>query len=149
MARISYYAIEQAIADQIKNDTDVAAITTNVVVEEAVMMQSSHLVHVSLESREEPAQRQSISAGTRTRVLCHFAVWCFARGLQMPAAIEQRDDLLSAVEVALMKNRHLPFGRNDINTYWIDGGEFESAKDETGFIVGGEISLTVDVTAIR
>lgn len=149
MSRISYYAIEQAIADQIRNDADVAAITTNVVVEEAVMMGSSHLVHVSLEKRDEPAGRQSISAGKRLRVLCHFSVWCFACGLKVPDTIQQRDSLLEVVEVALMKNREVPFGRTDINTYWIEGGDFDSAKDEKGLLLaGGEIKLVVDVTAV-
>jgi hypothetical protein len=147
MARIDYYGIEKAIADTIASDTRVAEFAITVVVEEEVMFERGNKVYVFLERRAAPEDRQSISAGTRTRMLCKYVIWCMAYGYKINETIEVRDNLLGAVELALMTDR--TFGRSDVATSWIEGGEFDNAKDEAGFNVMGSIELTVDVTAIN
>lgn len=146
MSRVDFYAIEQAIAAQIAADVGVQAYAPMIVVEDAVMMEEGARVGIYLGERDVPPDLQSISAGTRTRYHLAVSVWSFAYGYTITDAMVLRDNLLSAVEIALMKDG--TFGRGDINTSWIKGGKFDSARDEKGFNVGAETKLIVDVTAI-
>lgn len=145
-ARIDYFAIEEAIADQIRNDAGVADLSPKVVVEEIVQIGERPQITIVLESREAPDEVQSINAGTRTRVWMHVSIWCFCFHVTLKKAIEARDNLIQLVEVAVSKDR--TFGRIDVNTSWITGGEFDTAKEGKGFNSGAEIELIVDVTAV-
>jgi len=60
--------------------------------------------------------------------------------------MEQRDDLIGKVEIALMKERTL---NGTVNSSWLEGGEFLSGPDPTGnqFMSGASVMLIADVTA--
>jgi len=136
-----------AIAERIRNDAAIAEEKIPVAVEEELSASSGRQVIVYLIGREAPRERQSISAGTRTRFLVRFSIMCYAFALQFPRAMELRDDLLGRVEVALMKEPRT-FGRAEVFSSWLDGGEFENARGEAGtvsFMSCAEVSLVVEV----
>jgi hypothetical protein len=147
MARIAYFEIQQAIADQIKNDTEVSAYGAQVVVEETTMPGRSPMVYVYLTNRKAPEEEQMICAGRRMVMDVYYSIWCQAYGYHMKDAIDAREELLRLVEEALMRNR--TFGRDDVGYFEIEGGEFGTAKNDEGFNVGAEIALRVRASAIN
>lgn len=146
MARIDYYGIENAIANVLKTDSTLTGVT--VLVEEELTVQRGNVIGIYLDDRNVPIEDQPIAAGTKTRFNVNFSIWCwhFGIGRDRTLAQQQRDDLIGKVEIALMKNRTL---QNTVTMSWLDGGDFISGPDPTGnqFMSGGEIRLTVDVTA--
>lgn len=147
MARVDYSTIEDAIETVLKADANLAGVTY--LVEEELVMGTGDIVGIYLEDRNAPEAMQSVSAGKRTRFLIRFSVWCWHFGIakNKRTVMKKRDDLLGKVEIALMGNRNL---NNTVNTSWLEGGEFESGKDEAGrqFMSGGQIILTADATAV-
>ena len=148
MARADYHAIGQAIKDVIEADEGLRRNfpTLKVHVQKALTFGKSPQVVIYLMRREAPADEQNISAGTETRFLVRFSVWCFATDLGgLDEAEEKRDDLMGYVELALMDNRQL---NGTVGVIWLDGGEFENPETGgTGFTSGGEIQVVARVTA--
>lgn len=146
MARVDYYAIENAIAAVLRADATLAGVT--VMVEEELSFQRGSIVGIYLDDRSSPQDLQAISAGTETRFIVNFTVWCWHMGIgrDRTMVMQQRDDLVGKVEIALMKNRTLS---NTVNMSWLEGGEFISGPDPQGnqFMSGAEIKLSADVTA--
>src|SRR3990167_3473965 len=147
MARVDYSAIEDAIETVLKADANLAGV--KYLVEEELVMGTGDIIGIYLEDRNAPEGMQSVSAGKRTRFLIRFSVWCWHFGIakNKRLVMEKRDDLLGKAEIALMGNRNL---NDTVNTSWLEGGEFESGKDEAGrqFMSGGQIILTADATAV-
>ena len=146
MARINYFNIETQIKAVLDADANLTG--TTILVEEEIAVQRGNVVGIYLDDRSAPADLQSISAGTRTRLLVQFSIWCwhFGIGRDRRPAMQARDDLVGKVEIALMGNRNL---NSTVNTSWLEGGEFISGPDPTGdqFMSGAQVRLTVDVTA--
>ena len=146
MARCDYYAIENAIATILRADATLAGVS--VIVEDEVAVQRGSIIGIYLDDRDAPMDLQAIAAGTRTRFNINFSIWCwhFGVGRDRTVVMQQRDDLLGKVEIALMNNRTLS---NTVTMSWLNGGEFISGPDPTGnqFMSGAQIRLTVDATA--
>lgn len=146
MARVDYYALQEAVQQTIRDDEDVHA---PVLIEEELLFRETDTVVVYLESRTAPEGRQTISGGQRTRFLIRFSIWAFAYSLEgIRAASEQRDDLMGRVEIALMRDRQL---KNLAITSWLEGGDFQSAlggEDGGEFMAAGEVVLIADAKAI-
>jgi len=150
MARADYFALEQAICDRLANDEALVEEGIHVSVEEEVTPRRGRQVIVYLDSREAPADRQGINAGTRTRMLVRYSIMCFAWHLNFPRAMELRDDLMGRVEVALMKDPR-NFGRSEVRSAWLQGGAFESARGEGAsptFMAAGEVILIADLESV-
>lgn len=145
MARVDYFAIEAAIRDILVADAGLAG--TTVLVEEELTVNRGNIVGIYLEDRDSPAEIQTLSAGTRTRFFVRFTIWCwhFGVGRNRQVPMEQRDDLVGKVEIALMGNRNL---NGTVDSSWLLGGEFISGPDPTGrqFMSGASVILEVDVT---
>jgi len=111
--------------------------------------ESTPWVGVYLDRREVP-QRQSLSAGTRTRMQLTFSLWVWCFSLELQEAIKQRDFHIGSLELVLMANRTI---NEMVDTSWLSGGRMPSAKVRAdsgasgGFISGGEILIVADVVA--
>lgn len=144
MARIDYFSIEEAIKTVLDDDADV---TGSVLIEEEITIQRGNIIGIYLDDRNAADEDQSLSAGTRTRFNVRFTIWCwhFGIGRDRRGPMEQRDDLVGKVEIALMKKRTL---NDTVTMSWLEGGEFLSGPDPTGnqFMSGASIILVVDVT---
>ena len=146
MARVDYFGIEEAIKSILDADADLAGV--EVLIEEELTIQRGNVVGIYLDDRDAPNEDQSLSAGTRTRFNVRFSIWCwhFGVGRDRRVPMEQRDDLIGKVEIALMKERTL---NDTVNSSWLEGGEFLSGPDPTGnqFMSGASVMLIADVTA--
>lgn len=144
MARIDYYNIETELQTILNNDISGAMVT----VEEEIMsdVDMTPWFGIYLARREAP-ENQSLSAGQRTRFRLHLEVWVFCWSFDgVRQASEFRDDNIGKAEVAIMGNRTL---NGTVDTCWLEGGEFTSAKDDNNglFLSGGQIRVVCDVTA--
>lgn len=145
MARVDYYAIEQAVKTALVAAGTIPADVTYLI-EEEVLFQEGRAVAIYADRRDAPPDRQSISSGTRTRFDFRMSVWCYAFGFETSSVAEARDDLIGLVEIALMGNRTLSGAVNSIR---IDGGEFDNVNaGDSGMGLGAEIIIIADVTAI-
>ncbi len=145
MARLDYYAIEQAIAAQLTAAAELSGVT--VTVEQEPEFDEGSKVIIYLINREAPEELQSLSAGKRTRFYITYVAVCVAQALDLRGAMEARDDLLGNVETALMSDRTFS---GAANTSWIGGGDFENARngDEGLFNAAGEIEIVVDAVSV-
>jgi len=146
MARVDYFSIETAIKTILDADADLAGVA--ILIEEELTVQRGNVVGIYLDDRDASDPDQSLSAGTRTRFNVRFSIWCwhFGVGRDRRVPMEQRDDLVGKVEIALMKERTL---NDTVNMSWLEGGEFLSGPDPTGnqFMSGASIILVADVVA--
>lgn len=144
MARIDYFAIEQAIKAQLEADATLAGVIVEI--EQELSWFENDLVMIYLERRDTPAEIQTISAGQRTTFDLRFALWCWHFGLDAATSHERRDDLVGKVELALMRDRTL---QATVDWFHIEGGEFLTAKDDSdGFASGAEIVIVARKAAI-
>lgn len=145
MARIDYWAIEQALKDTL--EANLNGVSVRVEEEMIFGAEATPWVGVYLERRESPDALQTLCAGQRVRYRMTFSVWCWAYALEMAVAMRERDDLLGKLELILMANREW---HEQIEMSWIGGGELPSARLEqnAAFVCGGEITVIADASAI-
>lgn len=135
MAAIDYFAQEEAIQAHLLADAALSGVP--VLVETELTVERKKGVIITLERRDaEPSQ--AIAAGTRTLYRIRFSLICVGWAETLKAAAQQRDDLLGAVEVALMNNRDSLTA--SIGSYYLEGGEFEVGRD-SGFMAAATIIL--------
>lgn len=146
MARLDYYQIEQDIATQVRDDAAMSGVTVDVEQEPDFVEDKKVIIYCI--NREAPEELQSLSAGLRTRYYVTYVAVCIAAALRLKDAMEARDDLLSNVELALMKDR--TFANAQVKTSWLNGGDFDNARDgdEGLFNAAAEIEIVVDATTI-
>jgi len=149
MARIDYHDIETGIKAVLEADAALTGVTVEV--EREFPFGGADVppwVGIYLESRAAPEDMQSLSAGTRTRYLLRFSLWCMRFSIEsVEKAMELRDDLLGDVEIVLMKDRTLG---GKVSVSWLEGGDMASAQLPSdmgaGFLAGAEIVMVADVT---
>lgn len=146
MAKVDYFAIASEVKTVLAADSALTGV--QVTVEDEPPLDSGPWVAVYLESRT-PTDRQSLSAGKRTRFRLRMSVWCWQFSLESTAkAAQLRDNLVGLVEISLMGNRTL---NDKVGCIWLEGGQLlsEQIKSETmsGFVAGGEIVVIADVVA--
>lgn len=146
MAVINYYQIEQDIATQLRADARLSGVA--VTVEEEPEFGEGKFVVIYLINREAPAEMQSISSNQRVRMAVSYVLVCAASGLELAAAMEDRDDLIGNVELSLMANT--TFSNAQVISSYLRGGEFENSRsgDEGLFNASGEVELVIDVQGI-
>ena len=145
MARVDYFNIEEQIKTILDDDADLSDV--DILIEEEISVQRGNVIGIYLDERDAPDDEQSLSAGTRTRFNVRFSIWCwhFGIGRDRRVPMQQRDDLVGKVEIALMKKRTL---NDTVNMSWLEGGEFLSGPDPTGnqFMSGASVILVANVT---
>lgn len=140
---VDYNAIENAIERIIKEDPEFGDVS--VLVEEELTMQSGSVVFIYLDRDDNPEGMQGLTAGTRDRKQITFSIWCCHLGLDRRDALQRRNWLKARVETALMRNRSL---LDTVEVSWSPGGEFLSARVESGFMCAAMINLICETVAI-
>ncbi|MBI4185297.1 MAG: hypothetical protein HY521_14995 [Proteobacteria bacterium] len=144
MAGIDYQAIRAGVRAALQADPALAGVAVDI---EREFPWTTPWVGVYLERRDAAPEAQALAAGTRTRYLVRLSLWCVERSLEsLERAVELRDDLLSRVEVALMRDRTLA---GAVAASWLEGGEMPSGRDPEagGYLSGAEVRLVADATA--
>lgn len=148
MAGIDYNAVVDALKLHLESDTDMRALNVYVGIELDVDTIFERLPSVVLyfDRREAPEEIQGLYAGQQTRYLLYFSVWAWHGSLEsIEQAARFRNDLLSKLELALMRDRTLG---GAVDKLWYEGGTMLSAeRDEGDFVMGAETIVVVDVTA--
>lgn len=150
MAKIDYVAITRAMRDQLAADADVIRLDARIGIHEPVPTDLTRNPFVGIyESRRTSPPLQDLAAGTRTRyeIQWEIQVHCFSSdsdGAYEDAA-SRRDELLGAVEVALMRDRTLGGVLAD-NSLMLRGGELGGVAQSVGFISSGQLLVTAEAT---
>ena len=148
MAAANYYNVAAQIKAVIAADPAGAIGAADVQIEQLPILdpQGIRKVYILTDDRQAPAGEQMIMAGKSTDFLVTYSIWCFGFHLdEGQDAAKMRDDLMGAVEVAIMNDRTL---NGSVRTCWIEGGAFEAA-DGNGIFRAGEIRLTCHMQALR
>jgi hypothetical protein len=151
VARVDYRNILAATRTLLLADVAVAARSPMVLLDQSVGFSLDQpIINLTLVRRNAPADLQSLSASTRTRLDVIVAVWVYAFNMDQLVAEELRDDMIGEVELALMSDTTLG---DSVGTSWIIGGDFESAEPHEGgmqgFVRAASIELNCRVTAVR
>lgn len=151
MSKVDYYGIQEELSVILRESLPDGYVVT---VEEEIMFSSEQTpwVGIYIDRRDAMDGMQSLSSGRRTqyRLAMTLWVWCFS--LDRGEALRLRDDAVSEVEVALMKNRTI---NDKSGPMLLRGGRLPSARVKSdagiagavGFIAGGEILVSADVSA--
>jgi len=143
MARIAYFAIQEEIQRVLQADATLADVLVTVEEDGPKSGEQMPWIGVYLEDREDAGE--SIAAGTRQVFNVRYGIWIYEYHPEsVKQAAQLRDVLIGKVEIALMKNRTL---NQNVEGVKILRGEFESAKDRAGFIMGGSIVVEILKTA--
>ncbi len=139
MAVIDYYGIEEAIKSVI--DAELSGNFICLVEQEIMLDPDRSFIGIYLNRRDAPADIQTMSAGQRTRYDLTVSIWVYTMALEVALAAEIRDDLIGNLERELMEHRSTINGGD----FFIQGGEFQSAKDDEGefFVLGAETVLVL------
>lgn len=97
----------------------------------------------------KPTPNQSLSYGKRTRWHARVCFVCIYFSVESFHKAEiGRDALLGQLELVLMDNRTIS---SLVDSSWLEGGSFFSAKDDSGanvFAAAAETIITAEVSAI-
>ena len=145
MAVIDYFGIREATKTVL--ETEIPTATVRIEEEMVFGFETVPYIGIYLDRRVAPIGDQRIANGTRTDYNLAFSLWVVHFSMEsLQKAIEDRDDMVSLVENALMKNRTL---LNTVKMLWLEGGEFFSAKDkESGFLAIAEVNFTAQAIAV-
>lgn len=149
MARISYLAIARKIKETLENDPDIAAAARTITVAEDNIAAAELMPWVCIYPiSRRPTTGQSLAANTRWRFEIMYEIWAYGFSMLGPEdALQQCEDLLGMIEVALLRDPTLG-GLAQMQR--LDGGDFDNAKTEGSFVMGGSVRLAVQaVTTTR
>ncbi len=145
MAAIDYFDLEEEIKAVLDADASLLELNVAVFVERQMTHRQGPVIGIYLAGREANDERQNLAAGTETRFVIEFAIWCWEFGLEVAPAYKKLYTLLGLVEVALMRNRTL---NAKVASSWLGGGIIDNALDsEGGFVVGSVIEFFADATS--
>lgn len=145
MAKIDYADLKNEIATILSS---VAALSTvAVTVDDDIRVDSfGASINIEMARRDAGAPAQSLSAGQRQRYYLMIVASVVCVGIERQAVVDQRDDIISEVELAIMRNRTL---NDKVSTTILQGGELflmrqSSAGSEGYFIAAGEVIMQLD-----
>ena len=150
MAKIDYYALEENLAEILRNN--ITSIEPHaIVIEEppdAIGLESNPSVCIMIEGRAVPEELQTIAAHTRTTYHVEVVMIVEAFDLQgFKRACELRDDVIGDIEHVLQDQDNWN-SYSAIECILLDGGKLETVKDEKGtYYAGGEIRFRIETTA--
>lgn len=143
MAGVDYYSVQTEIKDILEDNISGAVVSIEDDITTA--LDDMPKIGIYLADIEVPPE-QPLAAGTKLRQLLRFSIWCFASGYTTVAdAAKNRDTLYNSVITTLMANATI---RDTVTTSWLEGGEFQSARDEAtdALFMGAELILVCDIT---
>lgn len=144
MARLDYYAIEEAIKTNLESYSTTNGFSWKVHVEDAITLASDECpgIYIYLDRRDAPIDLQTLANGTRTNYRLTFSIWCVEWHFDtVRDAVRLRDDLIGNVELALMSDRTI--GGN-CKYSWLEGGEMGNYENDGTFLSTGQITLIAD-----
>ena len=152
MTALNYSTITEAVRSQIElyaktYADDYPNLGSLKVVAEREFEFTEGWVGIYLIRRTAPDERQSLSAGLKTRFNLEFEIKVWHYAAETSLAVEIRNEVLGMMETAIMSDR--TFAGN-VNACWITGGEFESGRDPSNngkFWAGASVNLTCDCTS--
>lgn len=140
MAAIGYYALLQEIQALLEGDPTLGRVTV-AIENQGLVNALAPWVNLRLDRRDAPEQ---FLGGTRQRYLLRILATCGQYALDLGEASRLRDELLGAVELVLMNNRTV---NGFVTTSWLEGGAFDIAALDAGYVANAEIVLIADLTA--
>jgi hypothetical protein len=145
---IDYWAIRGGISAAIRSYPELEAITVLPELGRLPAPEECPCVLVYLESRENPPERQRISAGLELGFRITFSIWVLHYSLDsLEDAVRKRDAVLSKVELALMADRKLGGAVRGLASF--DGGDVTWSRPPNGqaFTSAIETRIVYEVTA--
>lgn len=143
MAAINYWTILTAIKTQLDTELAVLSPVPKVVIERAFIPSQSY-VAIMLDRRDAVNEIQEIGVGRQTNMRIRFSIFCFRLAANPDMAFKLMVETISAVEIALMKDRTIG---GTVSMSWLDGGTFfeVEAQANAGTYIGGEVILIADM----
>lgn len=146
MARISYLGIANKIKSILENDELIAEKTRSITLCEDNIQSAELMPWIGIYPiTRRPSATQTIAAGQRWRFEITYEIWVYAFSMVGPEeALTMTEELLGLVEVALLREPTLGGMAQMIR---LDGGDFDNARTEGSFVMGGSVRLNVLATA--
>ena len=146
MAGIDYNGIAASLQAALQADAALSQATVSIEDEVPGALDIGPWVVIYLLRRDAPVGEQRLAAGTRLSYIAQYVVYCWQYSLESEVrAVELRNDLLSAVEVALLrKQKTLGAG---VEFVTLEGGGVVSLRQDAKFISGGELIVNCRVAA--
>lgn len=147
MARVDYRAIAEALRDALAADAALMGVTLAIDADQEFAIDQARFVGIYTVGRR-PTSGQPLAASTRVRYEVEFLLWCAVHHPETFAdAAKARDDLVGAVEVALLTAAP-SFMQGAAILRLPGGGPLESFRHNAGaFLATGDVSVTVEVVA--
>ena len=148
MARLNYFDIVNGIKQVLEEDEDLQTYENGVRIYIGDKLapgiaEQAPCVIINKKARAAPPDKQRLNAGRTTVFDIQIELICVQYDLASIEASERRlDELISFVEIALMKDRTL---RGAVSSFRLDGGRFDNINDG-GFISAAEINLFVNAS---
>jgi hypothetical protein len=148
MARLNYFDIVAGIKTVLESDVDLQdhdAKGVRIYLSQRLddglpYAEMCPCVLVNLKSRAVPPERQRLTAGKTTDFNIQIELVCVEYDLEsMEAADQRRDELMSLVEIALMKDRTLA---GTVTSHTLAGGRFDNIRDRF-YLSAAEINIFV------
>ncbi len=145
MAGIRYNDVAEGIKFILDADSDIGNAFVEIEKPFPFSSQITPWIGIYFMRRDAPDGMQGIRAGTATRYLLRYTLMCANYSIVgIDDAIRLRNDLISKVEVTLMKNRTLD---GAVFMSWLEGGSLVSGQtEEEDWLSLGEILLVADKT---
>lgn len=145
MAAINYNNVASGIRTVLQNAASLAGATIAIEERFPWTVEQTPWIGIYFERRDAPADLQTLSTGSRTRLLLRYRVVCVEHSLQgLDEAISRRNTLLGNVEVALIGDRTL---NSTVNASWLEGGDLDDGQSPNkNWMAVGEVILIADAT---
>jgi hypothetical protein len=142
MARISYLGIAAQIKRILESDQEIAEKVRTITIAEGHIQAAELLPWIGIYPlTRRPSANQVLAAHTRWRFEVSYEIWVYSLSMVGPeAALEITEELLGLVEVALLRE---PTLGGTVQMIRLDGGDFDNAKVDESFVMGGSVRLNV------
>jgi hypothetical protein len=137
--RISYLGIANQIKRVLENDETIASLARAITIAEGHIQSAELMPWIGIYPITRRPSGQVLAAGTRWRFEITFEIWAYALSMVGPeAALNSAEELLGLIEVALLKD---PTLGGTVQMFRLDGGDFDNARVDESFVMGGSVRL--------
>lgn len=141
MARISYLGIANAIKKTLEEDEVIAAQTRAITLCEDNIAAAEIMPWIGIYPITRRPAATPLAAGTMQRFDITYEIWVYSFSMVGPEeALTLTEELLGLVELAILRNPTLGGLAQAVR---FDGGDFDNAKTEGSFVMGGSVRLNV------
>lgn len=144
MPGVDYWAVREAVKTTLTATQELQGATVRIEEEMLFTPELVPYIGIYLDRRDAVDTEQRLAGGTRTDYRLSLLLWCVHFSMDsLQQAVQWRDELVSSVEVALMRNRTL---NGAVRYSWLTGGElFNSRNGDNGFISVAEVNLIAQI----